>query len=171
MVDCIRSLDGAVSAPPWPALARPPAATSSGRTARWIPLGRPRPALGLRSASTRTDRSTPRCVIPEPTIPDEVVIRTYAGTSTTLIYSRVNNAAFARTRNRVGGPAVNLPSGVASVVRSDGLILAFGDSPRERPGRLLGFHWTKEVHRSRDWARCTCWASIRRRSAAVSARY
>lgn len=88
--------------------------------------------------------------IPEPTIPDGLRIRTYAGTSDDAELLRVNNAAFSYHPEQGGWTAVQLAER-----RSEpwfdpaGLFLAFDDSPPDPTGdeanRLLGFHWTK-VH-------------------------
>jgi mycothiol synthase len=84
--------------------------------------------------------------IPDPVIPNEVRIRTYAGTADDAELLRVNNAAFADHPEQGGWTAVQLAE------RRDepwfdpaGLFLAFGDASSDQPDRLLGFHWTK-VH-------------------------
>ncbi|MGH3563924.1 MAG: mycothiol synthase [Mycobacterium sp.] len=78
---------------------------------------------------------------PEPSIPDGVRIRTYAGTDDDAELLRVNNAAFAWHPEQGGWTA----AGLAERRREpwfdpQGLFLAFSDA-----GTLLGFHWTK-VH-------------------------
>lgn len=84
---------------------------------------------------------------PVPTVPG-VRIRTYAGPADDPELLRVNNAAFARHPEQGGWTEAQLAER-----RSEpwfdpaGLFLAFGDSG-DRPGRLLGFHWTK-VHPAR----------------------
>lgn len=84
--------------------------------------------------------------IPEPTIPDGVVIRTYAGMSDDAELLRVNNAAFARHPEQGGWSAAQLAERRREPwFDAGGLFLAFDDSVTERAGRLLGFHWTK-VH-------------------------
>ncbi|MBL7508175.1 mycothiol synthase, partial [Escherichia coli] len=52
-------------------------------------------ALGLVGVRELIQMRRPLRDIPEPTIPDGVVIRTYAGTSDDAELLRVNNAAFA----------------------------------------------------------------------------
>lgn len=83
-----------------------------------------------------------------PAVPG-VEIRSYAGPSDDAELLRVNNAAFAYHPEQGGWTDVELAE------RRDepwfdpaGLFLAFGDARSDRPGTLLGFHWTK-VHLDR----------------------
>jgi mycothiol synthase len=87
--------------------------------------------------------------VPEPTIPDGLRIRTYAGPSDDAELLRVNNAAFSYHPEQGGWTEVELAER-----RSEpwfdpaGLFLAFNDSlapTGAAADRLLGFHWTK-VH-------------------------
>lgn len=90
----------------------------------------------------RSLRDSPGPVSPPP----GVQIRTYAGPEDDAELLRVNNAAFAAHPEQGGWTEAEL-----SERRSEpwfdpsGLFLAFGDASSDRPGRLLGFHWTK-VH-------------------------
>lgn len=133
------------------AMARAALAKTAGRNQFWAhgtldPARATASALGLVGVRELIQMRRPLRDIPEPTIPDGVVIRTYAGTSDDAELLRVNNAAFAGHPEQGGWTAVQLAERRGEAwFDPDGLILAFGDSPRERPGRLLGFHWTK-VH-------------------------
>ena len=79
--------------------------------------------------------------LPDVTVPDGVLIRTYAGPDDDAELLRVNNAAFAWHPEQGGWTDVELAERRA-VAWFDpaGLFLAF-----DAAGRLLGFHWTK-VH-------------------------
>jgi mycothiol synthase len=78
----------------------------------------------------------------EPTVPDGVSIRTYAGTADDAELLRVNNAAFAAHPEQGGWTTTELAERRAERwFDPDGLFLAFD----EQTDALLGFHWTK-VH-------------------------
>ena len=78
----------------------------------------------------------------EPSVPDGVRIRTYAGTADDAELLRVNNAAFATHPEQGGWTAADLDElRSESWFDPDGLFLAFD----ERTDALRGFHWTK-VH-------------------------
>lgn len=80
-----------------------------------------------------------------PAVPG-VRIRTYAGPADDAELLRVNNAAFAYHPEQGGWTDVELAERRAEPwFDPAGLFLAFGDDDSDRPGRLLGFHWTK-VH-------------------------
>ena len=80
--------------------------------------------------------------IAEPTVPDGVRIRTYAGTADDAELLRVNNAAFATHPEQGGWSAADLDERRAEPwFDPEGLFLAFD----EHTDALLGFHWTK-VH-------------------------
>lgn len=86
--------------------------------------------------------------VPEPSIPDGVRIRTYAGTGDDAELLRVNNAAFAWHPEQGGWTAADLAARRGEPwFDPQGLFLAFRDSPGSPAGAdtLLGFHWTK-VH-------------------------
>ena len=75
-----------------------------------------------------------------------VQIRTYAGTPDDAELLRVNNAAFAHHPEQGGWTEAELSERRAEPwFDPSGLFLAFGDAASDRPGALLGFHWTK-VH-------------------------
>jgi mycothiol synthase len=77
--------------------------------------------------------------------PPGVQIRTYAGPADDAELLRVNNAAFAHHPEQGGWTGAELAERRAEPwFDPSGLFLAF-DASGERPGRLLGFHWTK-VH-------------------------
>jgi mycothiol synthase len=78
----------------------------------------------------------------EPSVPDGVRIRTYAGTTDDAELLRVNNAAFATHPEQGGWTAADLDERRSeSWFDPEGLFLAFD----EQTGALRGFHWTK-VH-------------------------
>ena len=80
--------------------------------------------------------------ITEPSVPDGIRIRTYAGTADDAELLRVNNAAFAAHPEQGGWTATDLAERRAEQwFDPDGLFLAF-DEPTDA---LVGFHWTK-VH-------------------------
>jgi mycothiol synthase len=80
--------------------------------------------------------------VAEPTVPDGVRIRTYAGPADDAELLRVNNAAFAAHPEQGGWTATDLAERRAERwFDPEGLFLAFD----ERTDTLLGFHWTK-VH-------------------------
>jgi mycothiol synthase len=78
----------------------------------------------------------------EPTVPDGVRIRTYAGSADDAELLRVNNAAFATHPEQGGWTTADLDERRAeSWFDPQGLFLAFD----EQTDALRGFHWTK-VH-------------------------
>ena len=78
----------------------------------------------------------------EPSVPDGVCIRTYAGTADDAELLRVNNAAFATHPEQGGWSAADLDERRSeSWFDPEGLFLAFD----EQTDALRGFHWTK-VH-------------------------
>ena len=80
--------------------------------------------------------------VPDVTVPDDVVIRTYAGPDDDAELLRVNNAAFAWHPEQGGWTGAELAERRAEAwFDPAGLFLALD---RAEP-RLLGFHWTK-VH-------------------------
>jgi mycothiol synthase len=75
-----------------------------------------------------------------------VQIRTYAGTDDDAELLRVNNAAFATHPEQGGWTEADLAERRGEPwFDPAGLFLAFADPSSDRPGKLLGFHWTK-VH-------------------------
>ncbi|WP_292981323.1 mycothiol synthase [Mycobacterium sp.] len=80
--------------------------------------------------------------IAEPTVPDGVRIRTYAGAADDAELLRVNNSAFVTHPEQGGWTDADLDERRAEPwFDPDGLFLAFG----AQTDALLGFHWTK-VH-------------------------
>ena len=80
--------------------------------------------------------------VPDVTVPDDVVIRTYAGPDDDAELLRVNNAAFAWHPEQGGWTGAELAERRTEAwFDPAGLFLALD---RAEP-RLLGFHWTK-VH-------------------------
>lgn len=80
--------------------------------------------------------------ISEPSVPDGIRIRTYAGIDDDAELLRVNNAAFAQHPEQGGWAATDLAERRAEKwFDPEGLFLAFD----EQTDALLGFHWTK-VH-------------------------
>ncbi|MGB6208066.1 mycothiol synthase, partial [Mycobacterium sp.] len=78
----------------------------------------------------------------EPSVPDGIRIRTYAGIDDDAELLRVNNAAFAQHPEQGGWAATDLAERRAEKwFDPEGLFLAFD----EQTDALLGFHWTK-VH-------------------------
>ncbi|MGO9523130.1 mycothiol synthase [Mycobacterium sp.] len=78
-----------------------------------------------------------------------VQIRTYAGAPDDAELLRVNNAAFAHHPEQGGWTEADLSERRGEPwFDPSGLFLAFGDASSDRPGALLGFHWTK-VHLDR----------------------
>ena len=99
-------------------------------------------ALGLEPVRELVQMRRPLHDIAEPTVPDGVRIRTYAGTADDAELLRVNNAAFATHPEQGGWSAADLDERRAeSWFDPEGLFLAFD----EHTDALLGFHWTK-VH-------------------------
>jgi mycothiol synthase len=137
------------------ALARAAAAKTGGLTRFWAhgtlePARATAASLGLVPVREllemrRSLRDTPG---PVPATPG-VQIRTYTGAPDDAELLRVNNAAFVHHPEQGGWTEAEL-----SERRSEpwfdpsGLFLAFGDDSTDRPGPLLGFHWTK-VHPDR----------------------
>jgi mycothiol synthase len=80
--------------------------------------------------------------ITEPSVPDGIRIRTYAGPTDDAELLRVNNAAFAQHPEQGGWAPTDLAERRAEKwFDPKGLFLAFD----EKTDALLGFHWTK-VH-------------------------
>ncbi|UQX10683.1 mycothiol synthase [Candidatus Mycobacterium methanotrophicum] len=80
--------------------------------------------------------------VTEPSAPDDIRIRTYAGTADDAELLRVNNAAFAQHPEQAGWTPTDLAERRAEEwFDPHGLFLAFD----EQTDALLGFHWTK-VH-------------------------
>ena len=99
-------------------------------------------ALGLKPVRELVQMRRPLYDIVEPTVPDGVRIRTYAGTGDDAELLRVNNAAFATHPEQGGWNDADLDERRAeSWFDPEGLFLAFD----EHTDALLGFHWTK-VH-------------------------
>lgn len=102
-------------------------AAASGLTAR-------RQLLQLR-------RPLPDPALPELVVPDDVVLRTYAGPSDDAEIIRVNNVAFAWHPEQGGWGSQQIDERTgAAWFDPAGLFLAFDAAD---PHRLLGFHWTK----------------------------
>ncbi len=85
---------------------------------------------------------------PEPVSPTPgVQVRTYAGPEDDAELLRVNNAAFATHPEQGGWTEAELAERRSEPwFDPSGLFLAFGDETSDRPGALLGFHWTKVHH-------------------------
>lgn len=85
---------------------------------------------------------------PEPVSPTPgVQVRTYAGPEDDAELLRVNNAAFATHPEQGGWTEAGLAERRSEPwFDPSGLFLAFGDETSDRPGALLGFHWTKVHH-------------------------
>jgi mycothiol synthase len=99
-------------------------------------------ALGLEPVRELVQMRRSLVDVPEPSVPDGVRIRTYAGTADDAELLRVNNAAFATHPEQGGWTAADLDERRSeSWFDPDGLFLAFD----ERTDALRGFHWTK-VH-------------------------
>jgi mycothiol synthase len=80
--------------------------------------------------------------VSEPTVPDGIRVRTYAGPGDDAELLRVNNAAFAKHPEQGGWSATDLAERRSEPwFDPDGLFLAF----EAQTDILLGFHWTK-VH-------------------------
>jgi mycothiol synthase len=137
------------------ALARSAVAKTAGRNQFWAhgtldPAKATAAALGLVAVRELLQMRRSLRDAPEPASPPPgVQIRTYAGPSDDAELLRVNNAAFATHPEQGGWTEAELSE------RRDepwfdpsGLFLAFGDATSDRPGELLGFHWTK-VHLDR----------------------
>ncbi|WP_280400163.1 mycothiol synthase [Nocardia carnea] len=102
--------------------------------------------LGLVAArelwQMRRPLATPE--LPAVEIPDDIVVRAYAGPDDDAELLRVNNAAFDWHPEQGGWTGAELAQRRAeSWFDPQGLFLAFA---AEEPGTLLGFHWTKVHH-------------------------
>ncbi|MFD4356160.1 mycothiol synthase [Nocardia sp. NPDC058518] len=100
--------------------------------------------LGLSTArelwQMRRSLATPE--LPELELPDDLILRTYAGPVDDLEILRVNNAAFAWHPEQGGWTERDIAARRAeSWFEPAGLFLAFDAAD---PSRLLGFHWTKQ---------------------------
>ena len=131
------------------AMARAAAAKTGGRNRFWahgtLPPARAAAAsLGLvpvrellQMRRSLRDRPAPPSPVPG------VRIRTYAGATDDAELLRVNNVAFAQHPEQGGWTPAELAERRAEPwFDPSGLFLAFDDG--DRPGTLLGFHWTKE---------------------------
>lgn len=99
-------------------------------------------ALGLTTVRELVQMRRSLDAITEPTVPEGVLIRTYAGSDDDAEWLRVNNSAFATHPEQGGWTEVELAERRAEPwFDPEGLFLAFS----EQTGQLLGFHWTK-VH-------------------------
>ncbi|MBC7304403.1 MAG: mycothiol synthase [Nocardia sp.] len=101
-------------------------------------------SLGLATArelwQMRRSLVTPE--LPELEIPEDLIVRTYAGLLDDLELLRVNNAAFAWHPEQGGWTERDIAARRAeSWFEPAGLFLAFDAAD---PTRLLGFHWTKQ---------------------------
>lgn len=99
--------------------------------------------LGLVTArelwQMRRSLATPE--LPDATVPDGLLLRTYAGPSDDAELLRVNNAAFSWHPEQGGWTERDIAARRdESWFDPDGLFLAFDAAA---PTRLLGFHWTK----------------------------
>jgi mycothiol synthase len=99
-------------------------------------------ALGLEPVRELVQMRRSLHDVAEPSVPDGVRIRTYAGTTDDAELLRVNNAAFATHPEQGGWTAADLDERRSeSWFEPEGLFLAFD----EQTDALRGFHWTK-VH-------------------------
>ncbi|MGQ4600231.1 mycothiol synthase [Nocardia sp. R6R-6] len=103
-------------------------------------------ALGLRTVrelwQMRRSLATPE--LPELSVPDDVLLRTYAGPADDSELLRVNRAAFAWHPEQGGWTERDIEIRCAEPwFDPKGLFLAFA---ADAPDRLLGFHWTKVHH-------------------------
>lgn len=99
-------------------------------------------ALDLVAVRELLQMRRPLSGLPSVTVPDGVVLRTYAGTEGDAELLRVNNAAFSWHPEQGGWTDADLDERRSeSWFDPEGLFLAFDSDT----GRLLGFHWTK-VH-------------------------
>jgi mycothiol synthase len=99
-------------------------------------------ALGLEPVRELVQMRRSLRDVAEPSVPDGVRIRTYAGTTDDAELLRVNNAAFATHPEQGGWTAADLDERRSeSWFDPEGLFLAFD----EQTDALRGFHWTK-VH-------------------------
>ncbi|MFI7527115.1 mycothiol synthase [Nocardia salmonicida] len=100
--------------------------------------------LGLVTArelwQMRRSLATPE--LPDLEVPEDLILRTYAGPADDLEILRVNNAAFAWHPEQGGWTEREIAARRAeSWFEPSGLFLAFDAAD---PSRLLGFHWTKQ---------------------------
>ncbi len=103
-------------------------------------------ALGLATVRELVQMRRSLDGITGPTVPEGVLIRTYAGTADDAELLRVNNSAFTTHPEQGGWTHAELAERRAEPwFDPEGLFLAFS----EQTGALLGFHWTK-VHRDQD---------------------
>lgn len=120
---------------------------SDGRNCFWAhgtldPARATASALGLSTVRELVQMRRDLAGLAEPEVPDDVRIRTYAGTGDDAELLRVNNSAFATHPEQGGWTDADLAERRAEPwFDPEGLFLAFG----EKSGALLGFHWTK-VH-------------------------
>ncbi|HEY9305692.1 MAG TPA: mycothiol synthase [Mycobacterium sp.] len=99
-------------------------------------------ALGLVPARELVQMRRSLHGVTEPSVPDGIHIRTYAGSADDAELLRVNNAAFAQHPEQSGWTPTDLAERRAEKwFDPKGLFLAFD----EQTDALLGFHWTK-VH-------------------------
>jgi mycothiol synthase len=99
-------------------------------------------ALGLMPVRELIQMRRSLSGVAEPTVPEGVCIRTYAGAVDDAEVLRVNNAAFAGHPEQSGWTAADLAERRREPwFDPDGFFLAFD----EQKDTLLGFHWTK-VH-------------------------
>jgi mycothiol synthase len=99
-------------------------------------------ALSLRAVRELWQMRRPLQDLPPVTVPEGIVLRTYAGPADDPELLRVNNAAFSWHPEQGGWTLADLADRrVEPWFDAEGLFLAFD----ETTGRLAGFHWTK-VH-------------------------
>ncbi len=129
------------------------------------PRRRPHLRLGLQALRELLQMRRSLRDVPASGTPDGVRIRTYAGPADDAELLRVNNAAFDWHPEQGGWTEAEIDERRAeSWFDPDGLFLAFDeDPPTVRYLASTGPRFTVRVS-----ARCTWWASIRRRRAAGS---
>ncbi len=133
------------------AMARAAAAKTAGRNLYWAhgtlgPARATAASLGLVPVRELLQMRRSLRNVLEPSSPNlGVQIRTYAGAPDDAELLRVNNAAFANHPEQSGWTEAELVERRREPwFDPSGLFLAF-DASSDRPGTLLGFHWTK-VH-------------------------
>ena len=100
-------------------------------------------ALGLRPVRELIQMHRPLWDVPEPVVPVNVSVRTYAGPEDNSELLRVNNAAFSWHPEQSGLTDSDIAERASEAwFDPEGIFLAFD---AEDAGTLLGFHWTK-VH-------------------------